>query len=253
MCTDADSGVDDDEVAAATEYHVHPPDIRILRVLPHQRFAEYYSPPRIATPVRDAGFEASLSCDITTGWNFELAEVRALSFHILDLLAIEMVGLSPPCTIFSDIQRLWNIKRMTKERYEAKWAHGMLLLRHAMDVCMLQYRSGRCFFFEHPARATSWGTEVVRRIQELPGVHCVNFDMCRLGLVSKASRTPMRKRTTIMTNCHALSMSLQGKLCTRDHEHVPIHGNEGGMSRAAFAQIYPPGLVSLISHDIVSL
>ena len=82
----------------------------------------------------------------------------------------------------------------------------------------------------------------------LPGVGSVVLDQCMLGLVSKVTETPMRKRTRIMTNSHELIKLLSGKCCDKTHSHQKIEGNEGGVKRSVWAQVYPPGLVQIIAE-----
>ena len=82
---------------------------------------------------------------------------------------------------------------------------------------------------------------------ELPGVETVVFDQCMLGLKSKVSGLPMRKRTRIMSNSRELIKLLQGKCCDGSHVHQAIQGSEGGVKRSVWAQKYPPGLVQIIA------
>ena len=39
--------------------------------------------------------------------------------------------------------------------------------------------------------------KVVKDVEEVDGVHVVQFDMCMLGLVSKVARKPIPKRTAL--------------------------------------------------------
>ena len=65
------------------------------------------------------------------------------------------------------------------------------------------------------------------------------FDMCYFGLKSAVTKTPMKKRTKVMTNSQCVFQSLHGKYCRGDHQHVAIQGSEGGKKRSAAAQEYP--------------
>ena len=158
-----------------------------------------------------------------------------------------VVILSPPCTIFSELQRLWNFKRMLKETFDAKWAEGMLFLEHAMLCCTCQHNAGRAFVFEHPARASSWKTAVVQAVMKLPGVFLVTFDQCMLGLCTKVHGVPTRKRTTIMTNSRHIAARFAGLMCDKTHEHCAIEGSEGGIRRSVWAQKYPAPMVNLLA------
>lgn len=217
-----------------------------------QDVAEFYSPPRVLPVARQRGLCGCLSLDLLSGWDFRQECQRKLSIELLRKLDVQFLVLSPPCTIFSELQRLWNIKKMTAEQYQSRWDEGMRYLGHAMDCAQEQHRRGRHFAFEHPARASSWKTVVVRRILALPGVGVAQFDQCMLGLKSKVYQLPMRKRTKIMTNSVALERWLGLVKCDGRHTHQTIQGCEGGVRRSVWAQCYPPGLVKLLVDAAVA-
>ena len=75
----------------------------------------------------------SLSLDIVTGWDFTVPSLRVISSQILTQLSVLFLMVCPPCTIFSDLMRLWNFKRMTLEDVNMKWEEGMLHVAHAMQ------------------------------------------------------------------------------------------------------------------------
>ena len=210
-----------------------------------QDVAEYYSPPRVVKAARLMGLSGVLSLDLVTGWDFNDFNARALSIRLL--LLVELLILSPPCTAFCVLQRLWNYKRMCPEKVNAMWAEGMVHLEHAMACAHKQFVEGRFFIFEHPASASSWGTPCVQAVKALPGVRCVTIDMCMLGLVSKCNRIPMRKRTRIMTNSNIVVAGLQGYICQGAHKHQIIQGSEGGVRRSVWAQVYPGPLVQKLA------
>ena len=208
-------------------------------LFPTNMWLNITAPPRIAALAQEKGLVSQLSLDIETGWDLRLHELRKLSLQLLVTLPILFLILCPPCTIFSELQRLWNMKRMSKATWDSKWEEGMLHVSHCMDCAAQQVRRGRWFFFEHPSRASSWMQPCVERVQRLPGVMTIVIDQCMVGLRSKVDGVPMRKRTKIMTNSRHLVHLLAGRRCDRQHEHRVIEGSEGGCSRAKWAQRYP--------------
>lgn len=174
--------------------------------------------------------------------------VHELSIRLLVQLMVTLVILSPPCTIFSSLQAMWNFKKMRADVVSARWAEGMRHLDHAMDCARTQYDNGRVFIFEHPANATSWKQPSVTHVRSLPGVLVIVFDACMLGLTSKVSGIPMKKRTRIMTNSTIVAEHFRGRMCDGTHRHQRIHQCEGGVSRAVWAQIYPPPMVRLLAQ-----
>ena len=243
-CCDVDS---DAGMVMLNENPLRTPGPSDVQGLGRQDLAEYYSQPRVCPKAAAQGKQACLSLDILTGWDFQDEKLRFLSIRLLSLLPIMLLVLSPPCTAFSALQRLWNYKRMSQEAVARQWSHGMVFLTHSMECARVQVQQGRLFAFEHPASATSWGTSVVQEVSKLPGVMKVTFDQCMLGLTSKVTLTPMRKRTTIMTNSAAVVRAFSGRYCDRRHEHQTIQGSEGGARRSVWAQCYPKTMVDLLA------
>lgn len=159
--------------------------------------------------------------------------------------------LSPPCTVFSELQRLWNIKRIAAHIWAARWAEGMVYIEHSMAAAEEQCKQGRFFVFEHPERASSWNLNVVKRVRNLPGVMCVVFDQCELGLSSKIHKIPIRKRTRIMSNSIHIIRAFQSCMCRRTHVHQVIEGSEGGIRRSVWAQKYPPEMVKRLVDAVL--
>lgn len=206
-----------------------------------QDFAEFYSPPRVLPAARSVGLSGALSLDIVNGWNFDLAPVRDASFTVLPLITFLM--LSPPCTIFSCLQALWNFKKMSHDVLAARWSQGMAHLEHSMACARAQTLGGRFFCFEHPAGASSWQQSCVKEIESMPGVFKITIDQCMLGLRSKVAGIPMRKRTSLLTNSRFVVAAFSGCRCDCSHEHQVIQGAEGGVRRSVWAQRYPDGFI----------
>ena len=171
-----------------SNYKVPSPDVAMHLTCQHD-VAEYYSPPRVVkVAMQKHNLKGSVSLDLLTGWDFQNEAQRMLSLTLLTVLSIPWLMLSPPCTIFSELQRLWNFKHMAKDVVMAKWAEGMIYLNHSMACAKKQHLEGRFWAFEHPARASSWGQACVQEMLEIAGVYTVTFDQCTLGLVSKVHK-----------------------------------------------------------------
>ena len=205
----------------------------------YQDIAEVYSPARMLPLAWLLGLCGNLS-DLATGWDFRDPRNRQLVLELLGRLQILFCIVCPPCRAFSELQRLWNFRRLPVERVRAIMDEGLEYLSHAMQIAEAQVSAGRFFVFEHPYRASSWATPVVQRVLALPKVGVVTIDLCYFGLVSKVHQKPVRKRTKIMTNSPYLMQELKGCMCPRTHEHQVLQGAEGGVSCTAWAQIYPP-------------
>ena len=212
--------------------------------------AEYYSPPRVLPVARAMGQAGNLSLDLGTRWDFRSKTCQDLSKRLLTVLRIARLILSPPCTMFSQLMELWNIKKMNQATFEKRWAEAKLYLSHAMDCCRVQHTEGRVFVFEHPANATSWDEPEVLAVAALPGVEITIVDQCMLGLTSKSGK-PMRKRTKIMSNCPVMRHRFASVgLCDRSHVHQIIEGKEGGVRRSVWAQRYPAKMCRLLAEPV---
>ena len=65
-------------------------------------------------------------------------------------------------------------------------------------------------------------------MQRHSSVKIAEFDQCQFGLVSLETKTPVKKRTRVMTNSPELLKALDGYFCPGDHPHQIISGSEGG-------------------------
>ena len=213
------------------------------------KFAEYYSPPRVARLLTHL-LMLFLSTDLLTQWDFENSDVRALSLHLLGHFDVGFCMLSPPCQAFSELQRLWNFKRMPADKVADLWAQGMLFLDHSMQCCHVQHSRDRYFCFEHPQKASSWKQSTVEEVRKLPGVMTITFDQCMVGLKSPITKTPMRKRTRLMTNSKALVQCFSGLMCDKSHNHCQIKGSEGGVKLSRYAQVYPAEMCERIARAV---
>ena len=215
--------------------------------------AELYSPPRLVPACVAKGLTGSLSMDILTGWNFDFSEHTRRSLDLLQRMAVLFVMVSPPCTMFSVLQALWNFKRMDPGTVEMRLSQARNYISHAMECCLQQYTGGRFFCFEHPYNSTAWTLPCVRDLWGRPNVHAIIFDQCMCGLVSKVDKVPMRKRTRLLTNSRHVLQAFSNCRCNGSHAHRIIEGEEGGMKRAAWAQIYPPNMVERLATAVDSM
>ena len=144
-------------------YFVPSPNVAIHLSGTHD-IAEYYSQRRVLGIASKYNLFGSLSLDILTGWDFNLESRRQLSIALLPQLKIGFLMLSPPCTIFSTLQSVFNFKRWTKEYIQMRMDEGITHVHHSMQCALVQISRGALFCYEHPAYATSWDLEEVNVI-----------------------------------------------------------------------------------------
>lgn len=177
----------------------------------------------------EPGGQADLSVDLEArggNRNFLQAADRAWALHQLALRKPMMLGLSPPCTMYSALMRMWNDHRMEPMTLAVRRAESDVLLEFAMICAKGQLFAGRRFYFEHPQTATSWTRAAVVHVLSLPGVFSVDFHQCAFGLKSPLGM-PIRKATRLLTNSSGIRARFEGKLCTCTVPHRRVEGSEG--------------------------
>ena len=84
------------------------------------------------------------------------------------------------CTMFSSLQNL------TKDKSKADWSERYNEAKKHIQfaVCLYeeQRKEGRPFLHEHPATATSWDLEELKKLEAKTGAHIHVADQCMYGL-----------------------------------------------------------------------
>ena len=132
---------------------------------------------------------------------------------------------------------------MSPEKCARLEAESQNMINFAMLCARIQKAGGRAFYFEHPRGAETWADDEVVALQE----HVVNFDHCRLGLVSPKGQ-PMKKATSLLTNSRFVCDAFEGLYCACGEEHCQIQGSQLGCKLSRWAARYPP----LMCHKLAN-
>ena len=216
-------------------------------------FMEFFSPPRVAPAVRALGLHAQHSLDIETGHDFLLFHHRAEGIRLVQTLKPQFVMLSPPCTMYSALMRLWNFKKMPPAVQQQRFATAHCLLDYAMQICQIQHEAGRSFCFEHPCTASSWQRPTVQAVALLPGVTKTSFDQCRVGFTSpgpQKAQKPIRKRATLLSSAPAIKEIFQPLQCTCTQGRMRIKGTVEGEKFSTRCALYPPLFCKLLAQAV---
>ena len=221
--------------------------------------AELFSRPRI---VPHCSAQRQLvggpSVDIKTGVDLLRYQNRRETQRKLDKHRTKVVVLSPPYRI-DYCDRGYIKKNLRKEADPQKEAEAFELLQFAMDVAKAQHQNRRKIIFEHPVSATSWRTDIVKSVKDAPGIYTVDFDQCALGLCTKVKQTPTQKRTRLLTNLPGVVTKFREFQCVcepvnlingRKQKHMRLVGSEGGLTRKAYANVYPPAMCNAMAECI---
>ena len=224
----------------------------VVMLVVQKDFMEVFSPPRVSFAVTRLGLLAGKSLDLTNGYDFLSMESRAECLRFMSEDEPGFVMLSPPCTMYSPLQVLFNLHKMSDEEKTRRFAEADALLNFAMTICKIQHARGRYFCFEHPQRASSWQRASVQEVLGLTGSFQVTFDQCRTGLVTPGSNPqPIRKRTIMMSNALPVRTVFQGLQCNCPAgAHHPIEGSIDGISLSKWCQHYTPGLCQCIATAV---
>ena len=221
-------------------------DLNSFRTTSNSDISEIYSMPRVTTIASQRGLKPGFSMDIRNGWNFNDPKHRAKAIEKLESEKPVLLVGSPPCTMFSTITRLWNLKKMTPEVRSARMKEAILHVAFAVKLYKIQIAGGRFFLHEHPDQASSWDLRCIQDLLKAPGVQLVRGDMCAFGMQQedKEGVGYIRKRTKFCTNCPEVAAELEHR-CDGTHRHITLV--DGRPSKAA---TYPPKLCAAICRGL---
>ena len=151
---------------------------------------ELFSPRRVAGHVENGGL-APLSVDmapgsgIGAGIDLRLSENRSWVLTEIRKRRPRCLGLSPPCTMFSQWQFINLSKHRTSQR--RKWIkrhkEGRDLFLFALLCAKIQHQAGRKFYLEHPRTSRAWKLKEVQKWKrEAGGILFAEYDQCRFDL-----------------------------------------------------------------------
>ena len=218
--------------------------------------SEVYSPPRIAEMAKQFGIAAGFSLDLTQvdphdgqPWDFSIPEKRRRALKMVEDSKPFMLILCPMCGPFSALQS-FGFGKLDEDEQLRRMSNAMIHIKFAVELCLKQYAGGRLFLFEHPAGASSWDSEALKMLVELEGAFKVNFDFCALDMMvgdkpGGEKKYPVKKRTSIVTNSHAIATVIREAQCPGDHVHA--HAING---KASECQEYTPKFCRLICEGI---
>ena len=151
--------------------------------------SEIYSPPRVTAVASKLlpelrihpGFALDLTVADSDGklWDFDQPEMRARAMQKMkDEKPLLLIG-SPMCTALSAWQHINNLPgKRDPAIVEKEMQKAMVHIAFCCELYEYQVSRGRYFLHEHPASATSWRTDEIKRIMNLEGVSKVVADQC---------------------------------------------------------------------------
>ena len=209
--------------------------------LSHQQLKsvlEIYNPGCFAKRVHLHDLESACAFDLALGTDLLSRRKQQEALKLMNDVRPGLIIVSPPCRMYSAaMQNLLKDYRAENpeamKRYMANRKEAQVLLDFAAEACELAHKLNLSFVLEHPATASSWHTEVLKRLCRLDGVHRITMDQCSFNL--RGEQGLHRKSTGILTNNRHIAERLEVR-CTRDHTHEPIEGGK----RSIRSQVYTP-------------
>ena len=82
------------------------------------------------------------------------------------------------CTMFSKLQRMsgWSDDK------QRRWCEAVEHMEFVAKLYCKQMTEGRWFLHEHPATASSWDLEAIKKLEREEGVVIIVADQCMYGL-----------------------------------------------------------------------
>ena len=233
--------------AASSAAPSRPPTISIPRCLDGTQPADVLEVfGRTVSAIASRRGLSSCPFDLKVGKDLSQLETRSEVFRAIEQRRPKLLVTSPPCTMYSRLQRLWNIKKMSPEEYNRRKAIADEYLQFSHTCNKVQHNAGRSFAHEHPAGASSWTEGSTQAVVTLPGTYNALFDQCQFGLTSPRG-TPMKKQTRILCNNARLFNALHGCKCRRgSHTHKHIMGSEDEHRLSTWSEVYPPALCNAL-------
>ena len=196
--------------------------------------SEVYSPPRVTEMATSMGLRAGWALDITTTdqdgreWDFNQFEMRNRAIRkVLQDKPMVLIG-SPMCIAFCQLNHI-NYAKMSAEEVERRMQYGRKHLEFCVKLYGIQCGAGRYVLHDHPAGASSWQEECIKKLFKKHGVVRVVGDQCRYGLVSteKGYIGPARKSIGFMTNSPCITAKLNKRCLNTKQNQVHQHDVAG--------------------------
>ena len=164
--------VDSEDEGQGPEGQAPEPTIGSLLFTFH--FMEVFSPFRIAAAICRLGMTMAGSFDLLSDCDLLSTAGRQEVLKTLMSKRPLMLMCSPPCTMYSELMRLWNAKKMNPQVKALREKDAYLMVCFSMELCRLQDDAGRFYCYEHPYKAASWKLDIVA---------CLNLSQqkCSLG------------------------------------------------------------------------
>jgi hypothetical protein len=207
--------------------------------------SEIYSPPRVTAAIKllpELRLIPGFALDLTTAdsdfklWDFDSKEMceRAMR-KVKEDRSLLLVG-SPMCTAFSTWQRINNLLRCPVT-VAAEKKRAVERLRFCVALYREHMSHGRYFLHEHPAYASSWQDEEMKKLMSEAGVVQATADQCQYGSQAPDG-SPVKKPTTFLTNAPELAKELSARCSGKNGEcSLPGGGTHtqcrGKVARAA--------------------
>ena len=102
---------------------------------------ELYSPPRVLASAAVVNLAIGIfSFDIIHGWDLQREDLQKITIQLVQLGIISFLCLSPPCTMFSELQRLFNQKKMDPAIWDARMTQAIGFIRHCMAAAVCNHK-----------------------------------------------------------------------------------------------------------------
>ena len=138
-----------------------------------------------------------------------------------------LVWMAPPCTLWGNFSRM-NYSRQELRRLRRK---EMVLLDFCDEVMKLQTSLGGQFALENPRGSDMWRAPKLQEWITGGGAHLSKVDLCSYNMRSIDEQFRLLKPITLLCSNEVFADQIS-RQCTKDHEHMPIQGQNTAHSGA---------------------
>ena len=195
----------------------------------------YTTSQRVLKEASKRGHKIGSALSLDTGCDFLNPAHRQKAIDKLKEEKPEFLVVAFTSGPFSPLQRLRPSSTL-KQRQE----DGRVLMDFGLQLCRIQREGGRHYVLGNPRGSSAWHEpSMMKFLEEEPDVCLVKFDQCRYKLKSLDGSGLHKNPTTVASSSPEVISELHGKVCMRDHTHVPVMG---GSKYTSHAGLYSPQL-----------
>ena len=137
--------------------------------------AEVYGPPRVTQIASKSGLKPGEAMDLTNGWDFRIQRHTEAALRYIREAKPKLVIGRPECRLFSPLQNPTKHLDETGEQKEQR-VEAIEHIKLVVEIYKQQPEHNILFLHKHPAQASSWDIDELRKMANEEGVTATMAD-----------------------------------------------------------------------------